>query len=94
MKAFLAEYNISMHTKTNLQGNLSVSHYMTLLQKLTSTLNRDIMISHFRLFQTNDFNIDEQSVKKASSQRGYKEWLTQESGDPRRIHQIVLDKTY
>jgi hypothetical protein len=67
MKAFLAEYNISIHTKANQQGNLSVSHYMTLLQKLTSTLNRDIMISYFCLPEKYDFNIDEQSVKKASS---------------------------
>jgi hypothetical protein len=43
MKDFLEEYGISMRTKANPQGNLSVSHYMILLQKLTSTLNRDIM---------------------------------------------------
>jgi hypothetical protein len=94
MKAFLAEYNISIHTKTNLQRNLSVSHYMTLLQKLTSTLNRDIMISYFRLPQNYDFNIDEQSVKKASSQKAYKAWLIQESGDAGRVHQLVLSDTY
>jgi hypothetical protein len=94
MKDFIAEYNISMDTKTNQQGNLSVSHYMTLLQKLTSTLNRDIMISYFRLPPNYDFNIDELSVKKASSQRGYKEWLIQESGGAGRVHQLVLGETY
>jgi hypothetical protein len=75
MKGFLAEYGISMLTKLNLQGNLSVSHYMTLLQKLTSTLNLDIMISYFRVPEDYDFNLDDQHTKRAASQKGYKEWL-------------------
>jgi hypothetical protein len=29
VKAFLTEYNVSMYTKDNQQGNLTVSHYMT-----------------------------------------------------------------
>jgi hypothetical protein len=94
IKDFLAEYNISMHTKTNQQGNLSVSHYMTFFQKLTSALNRDIMISYFRLPENYDFNIDEQSVKKASSQKQYKAWLTQETGEAGRVRQLVLNDTY
>jgi hypothetical protein len=58
-----------MHTKTNAAGNLSVSHYMTLLQKLTATLNRDIMISYFRLPEDYDFNLDDQHTKRAGSQK-------------------------
>jgi hypothetical protein len=81
IKGFLAEYGISMRTKTNPQGNFSVSHYMTLLQKLTSTLNRDIMIIYFRVPEDYDFNLDDQHTKRVGSQKGYKEWLLQKSGE-------------
>jgi hypothetical protein len=43
VKTFLTEYNVSMYTKDNQQGNLTVSHCMTFLQKLTSVLNLDLM---------------------------------------------------
>jgi hypothetical protein len=55
MKNFLTEFGISMHTKTFL--------IMTLLQKLTATLNRDTMISYFRLPDDYDFNLDDQHTK-------------------------------
>jgi hypothetical protein len=51
VKAFLTEYGIIMHTKTNTAGNLSVSHYRTLLQKLTAVVNKDLQTAFFPLPQ-------------------------------------------
>jgi hypothetical protein len=77
IKEFLKECNIQMHTKTNPDGNLSVSHYMTLLQKLTSVINKQPMINYFPLSIDYDFNIDYQHIKKAHKQKEYKAYLTQ-----------------
>jgi hypothetical protein len=92
LKDFLTDFGISMHTKTNPDGNLSVSHYMTLLQKLTATLNCDIITFYFRLPDNYDFNLDDQHTKRSGSQKGYKEWLLQEAGGDTRVHQIVINE--
>jgi hypothetical protein len=38
-----------MHTQAQKDGNLTVSHYMTLPQKLTSIINKDLIITYFNL---------------------------------------------
>jgi hypothetical protein len=90
----LEEYGISMYTNANPNGNLSVSHYMTLLQKLTSTLNKNLMIQYFRVPEEYDFNLDDQHTKRSCRQKGYKEWLLQEYQDAPRVYQIVPYEAY
>jgi hypothetical protein len=67
---------------------------MTLLQKLTVTLNQDIMISYFHLPDGYDFSLDDQHTKRAGSQKEYKEWLLQETLGAPRVHQIVVNEAF
>jgi hypothetical protein len=83
VKTLLTEYNVSMYTKDNQQGNLTVSHYMTLLQKLTVVLNLDLMRECFNLRENYDFILDPQSKKKKTAQKEYKQFLTREVGNGR-----------
>jgi hypothetical protein len=69
VKAFLTDYNVSMHTTDDQRGNLTVSHYMTLLQKLTAVLNQDLMRACFNLKENYDFVLDLQSRKKKAAQK-------------------------
>jgi flagellin-specific chaperone FliS len=78
VKKFLGEYNISMYTKDNPQGNLTVSHYMTLLQKLTSVINLELMRVYFKLSENYDFILDPLSKKKTNAQKEYKEYISQD----------------
>jgi hypothetical protein len=64
---FFLEYGILMYIKANAAGNLSVSNYITLIQKLTAALNWGIMIQYFRVPEDYDFNLDDQHTKKAGS---------------------------
>jgi hypothetical protein len=81
VKTFLADYNISMHTKNNPNGNLTVSHYMTLLQKLTSVINLELMSLCFELPANYDFVLDPLSKKKTNTQKEHEAYLIQEMGD-------------
>jgi hypothetical protein len=94
IKAMLEEYGISMYTNANPDGNLTVSHYMTLLQKLTSTINHDLMVIYFRVPDNYDFNLDEQHTKRQGSQKGYKESLLQEYQGGTRLHGIIAQEAY
>jgi hypothetical protein len=66
VKKFLSEYNIKMKTNTQAE-NLTVSHYMTLLQKLTSIINQDLMRIHFNLPQGYDSVLDPNHKKKPTA---------------------------
>jgi hypothetical protein len=57
VKKFLTENNVKMHKKDQ-PGNLTVSHYMTLLQKLISILNYNLIRACFRLDADYDFVLD------------------------------------
>jgi hypothetical protein len=63
---------------------------MTLLQKLTATLNRDIMISCFRVPEDYDFNL------MINTQKGLvvKKDIRNESCGKIRVHQLVIDEIY
>jgi hypothetical protein len=67
---------------------------MILLQKLTSTINRDLMVIYFRVPAEYDFNLDDQNTKRAGSQKGYKELLLQEYQGAPRVHQIIAEEAY
>jgi hypothetical protein len=93
MKRFLCEYNVIMHTKTK-AGNLTVSHYITLLQKLTSILNYDLMRECFNLNENYDFVLDPMHKKKTNTQKQYK-YLTQNmDNDQTQATQFLFRNTY
>jgi hypothetical protein len=56
-----------MHTN-DMPGNLTVSHYMTFLQKLTSIVNYYLMKMHFNLPAGYDFVLDPSHKKKGNAQ--------------------------
>jgi hypothetical protein len=58
VKRLLTTYGLVMFTQAQKSGNLTVSHYMTLLQKLTSIINKDLMITYFNLPPNYNFKID------------------------------------
>jgi hypothetical protein len=68
-----------MKTKTQ-AGNLTISHYMTLLQKLTSIINYELMKICFKLAPNYNFVLDPQHKKKTNVQKEYKEYLTRDMG--------------
>jgi hypothetical protein len=95
VKTFLTDYSVSMHTNDNQQGNLTVSHYMTLLQKLTAVLNQDLMRVCFNLKENYDFVLDPQSRKKKAAQKEYKQFLTREVGNGRiYATQYLINNSY
>jgi hypothetical protein len=67
---------------------------MTLLQKLTSTINHDLMVIYFRVPADYDFNLDDQHTKRSGSQKGYKEWLLQEYQGGTRVHSVITEEAY
>jgi hypothetical protein len=88
---FLTEYNIKMHTNSQ-AGNLTVSHYMTLLQKLTSIINYDLMKICFNLPENYDFVLDPSHKKKKNAQKEYKAYLIQDMGNEQTPITIYLNE--
>jgi hypothetical protein len=54
---------------------------MTLLQKLTSIINYELMKICFKLPENYDFDLDSRNKKKTNAQKEYKEFLTQDMGN-------------
>jgi hypothetical protein len=69
VKRFLTTYGLTMYTQTNTSGNLTVSHYMTLLQKLTSIINKDLMIAYFNLPKNYNFKVDVKNTRLRNNQK-------------------------
>jgi peroxiredoxin family protein len=63
VKLFLTNYGLVMFTQAQQSGNLTVSHYMTLLQKLISIINKDLMIAYFNLFINYNFKVDVKNIR-------------------------------
>jgi hypothetical protein len=57
-------------------GNLTVSHFMTILQKLTSFINKDLMIEYFNLDISYDFRLDLKQTRTASSKKQFKAYIS------------------
>jgi hypothetical protein len=64
-----------MNSKTNLQGNLNVSHYMTIVQKLASFINHDLMADFFKLDENYNFQTDPKNTRLKNNQKDYKNYL-------------------
>jgi hypothetical protein len=69
VKRFLTEKGLTMYTQAQKTENLTVSHYMTLLQKLTSIINKDLMISYFNLDPTYNFKVDVKNTRLKNNQK-------------------------
>jgi hypothetical protein len=94
VKKFLSEYNIKMKTNTQ-DGNLTDAHYMTLLQKLTSIINQDLMRIHFNLPPNYDFVLDPSHKKKGNAQKEFKAYVMQDMGNNQTPVTIYLnDNSY
>jgi hypothetical protein len=63
VKRLLMNYGLTMYTQAQKTGNLTVSHYMTLLQKLTSIINKDLMITNFNLPPNYNFKVDVKNTR-------------------------------
>jgi hypothetical protein len=48
---------------------------MTLLQKLTAAISKDLQISFFHLPRDYDFTLDNQHIKRSGGQKAYKAFL-------------------
>jgi hypothetical protein len=79
-----------MHTKDN-AGNLTVSQYMTPLQKLTSIINQDLMKIHFGLPPGYDFVVDPSHKKKPNAQKEFKAFVMQDMGNDQTPITIYLN---
>jgi hypothetical protein len=75
MKNTLNTYGLIMNTQAN-TGNLAVSHFMTILQKLTSFMNKDLMIEYFNLDPNYDFRLDLKQTGTASSKNEFKAYIS------------------
>jgi hypothetical protein len=75
VKEFLTTYGLKMHSKTSPQGNLNVSHYMTIVQKLSSFINHDLMTTFFKLDETYDFRADPKNTRLKNNQKDYKNYI-------------------
>jgi hypothetical protein len=73
----LSLLNLTMNSSKNPEGTLTVSHCMTILQKLSSLLLRELTIQQFRLPSDYDFDIDEQGVKSKNALAILKNWMIQ-----------------
>jgi muramoyltetrapeptide carboxypeptidase LdcA involved in peptidoglycan recycling len=74
MKQTLNTYGLIMNTQAN-PGNLTVSHYMTIHQILTSFINKDLMIEHFNLDPSYDFRLDLKNIRTANSKKQFKAFI-------------------
>jgi hypothetical protein len=83
-----------MNSKNNPQGNLTVSHYMTILQKLTSFINHDLMADFFKLDDNYNFQSDPKNTRLKNNQKDYKNYLlrTDPQGDPF-IKRFIIDNS-
>jgi hypothetical protein len=75
MKNILNTYGLVMNTQSN-PGNLTVSHYMTILQKLTSFINKDLMLEYFSLDANYDFRLDLKSTRTANNKKQFKVFIS------------------
>jgi hypothetical protein len=76
-----------MYTQTQTTGNLTVSHYMTLLQKLTSIINKDLMIDYFNLPPNYNFKVDVKNTRWRNTQKDYNRYLLQTN--PQGLNRII-----
>jgi hypothetical protein len=75
MKNTLNTYGLVMNKQAN-AGNLTVSHFMTILRKLTSFINKDLMIEYFNLDNNYDFRLDLKQTRTASSKKKFKAYIS------------------
>jgi hypothetical protein len=73
--------NLTMKSKNNPAGTLTVSHYMTILQKLTSLSLHNYIKSLFRLGDDYDFDVDEANTKLKANQDVIRESLLKRVSD-------------
>jgi hypothetical protein len=69
VKRFLDMYGLVMHTQTQEEGNITVSHNMTILQKLTSIINKDLIIAYFGLSANYNFKVDVKNTRLRNNQK-------------------------
>jgi hypothetical protein len=79
VKLFLTNYGLTMYTEAKKSGNLTVSHYMTILQKLTSIINKNLMITYFNLAPNYNFKVDIKNTKLKNSQKNYNKYILQKN---------------
>jgi hypothetical protein len=87
VKLFLTNYGLTMYTQTQTTGNLTVSHYMTLLQKLTSLINKDLMIAYFNLPKNYNFKVDVKNIRLRNNQKDYNRYVLQTN--PQELNRII-----
>jgi hypothetical protein len=79
-----------MYTQAQKTGNLTVSHNMTILQKLTSIINKDLMITYFNLPPNYNFKVDVKNTRLRNNQKDYNKHITQKNqqGDNKVVQYI------
>jgi hypothetical protein len=89
VKRFLTTYGLGMYTQTQKNGNLTVSHYMIILQKLTSIINKDLMIAYFDLPPNYNFKVDVKNTRLRNNQKDYAKYLLRTNQGFNRIIQFI-----
>jgi hypothetical protein len=93
VKRFLGTYGLVMHTQTQVDGNLTVSHYMTILQKLTLIINKDLMITYFCLPANYNFKVDVKNTRLRNNQKDYNKYILQTNAEGNnRVIQYINSK--
>jgi hypothetical protein len=77
VKLFLTNYKLTIYTQTQTTENLTISHYITILQKLTSLINKDLMIAYFNLPKNYNFEVDVKNSRLRNNQKDYNKYLLQ-----------------
>jgi hypothetical protein len=90
LKRLLCLYGLLMYTQAQKNGNLTVSHYMTTLQKLTLIINKDSMIEYFKLPPNYNFKVDVKNTRLRNNQNDYNKYILQKNtdGDNKIVHYI------
>jgi hypothetical protein len=63
---------------------------MTILQKLTLIINKDLMITYFNLDPNYDFKVDVKNTRLRNNQKDYNKYITQKNqqGDDKIVQYI------